>query len=351
MIRRPTHQTRRGSVALFMIIILVLSSVIVTSMTLAGGRDHDLTIRRIETTQAFYAAEGAMNMAMREIAMNVDEDADGAIGTISDDANDANDPVLGGARCFVSGSPGALIRSAATSGRSDRTVLAEIASGTSSYSIFDGSEIGTTYMSFADLEDAYDTFIGVTTDEITFDGVNLNVRVTNHYRSQGIRFWNSSGALAGIREEDDQNVEPLDGYDGTYKPDQDRLYVRWPNDMEDRPFTFEFDTPVARVGSFIGMGKEGLEPRVSIKVYDSSDAELVEIIAFTDDFFEFHNREGFWGVIFDAPVIKKVTIRNMSTQNFANALVIDSIEWSATPGPAGGPYFAVTNWREVSPLD
>lgn len=92
---------RRGTVAISMILTLVIVDLIIVGIVVGGARDHDLTVRRIETINAFYAAEAGMNMAIRELMMNVDEDGDGAIGTISDDGNAANDPAIGQAQVLV----------------------------------------------------------------------------------------------------------------------------------------------------------------------------------------------------------------------------------------------------------
>lgn len=98
-IRRARH--RRATIAISMVIALVVVNLIVVSIVIGGARDHDLTIKRIETIQAFYAAEAGMNMAIREMMNNTDEDGDGAIGTISDDGNAANDPTFGQAQVLV----------------------------------------------------------------------------------------------------------------------------------------------------------------------------------------------------------------------------------------------------------
>ena len=92
---------RRGTVAISMILTLVIVDLIIVGIVVGGARDHDLTVRRIETINAFYAAEAGMNMAIRELMMNADEDGDGAIGTISDDGNAANDPAIGQAQVLV----------------------------------------------------------------------------------------------------------------------------------------------------------------------------------------------------------------------------------------------------------
>ena len=97
--RRP--RTRRGVAAIVMVMLLLLMAVMIIGIALSGARDQDLTVRRLETIQSFYAAEAGMNMAIREIIENADEDGDGTIGTISDDGNVNNDPQLGAARVSV----------------------------------------------------------------------------------------------------------------------------------------------------------------------------------------------------------------------------------------------------------
>jgi hypothetical protein len=48
-----------------------------------------------------YAAEAGMNMAIRELMVDRDEDGDTYTGGISHDLNDATDPYLGNARFVV----------------------------------------------------------------------------------------------------------------------------------------------------------------------------------------------------------------------------------------------------------
>ena len=93
--------SRRGTAAIAVVIMLVLLQMSVAGMVLSGGRDQDLSTRRMDTIRAFYAAEAGVNMAVREMSKSVDYDADGTIGSISNDANATNDPALGSARVFV----------------------------------------------------------------------------------------------------------------------------------------------------------------------------------------------------------------------------------------------------------
>ena len=97
----PTGRTRPGMAAMAMIVILLIVDLIVVSVVLSQGRDHDLTVRRLETVRAMYAAEAGVNMAIRELMEDADEDLDGTIGTISDDTIDATDPALGQANFVV----------------------------------------------------------------------------------------------------------------------------------------------------------------------------------------------------------------------------------------------------------
>ena len=101
MIRMRRTRHHRATVAISMIIALVMVNLIILSIVIGGARDHDLTIKRVETIQAFYAAEAGMNMAIREKMSNTDEDGDGAISSISDDGNAANDPTFGQAQVLV----------------------------------------------------------------------------------------------------------------------------------------------------------------------------------------------------------------------------------------------------------
>ncbi|MHC4128087.1 MAG: hypothetical protein ACYS1E_15180 [Planctomycetota bacterium] len=96
-----TPGQRRAVAAVAMVVILLFIDLIVVGMVVGLGRDHDLTVHRMRTLEAEYAAEAGMNMSIREMMNDADEDGDGAIGTISDDSNDGNDPALGNAQFVV----------------------------------------------------------------------------------------------------------------------------------------------------------------------------------------------------------------------------------------------------------
>ncbi len=125
MTRRRRTRHRRATIAISMVIALVVVNLIIVGIVIGGARDHDLTIKRIETIQSFYAAEAGMNMAIREMMNNTDEDGDGAIGTISDDATPANDPTFGQAQVLVIvtvAGPPTTLRSKGRSGDARRQV-------------------------------------------------------------------------------------------------------------------------------------------------------------------------------------------------------------------------------------
>ena len=91
----------RGLAVIAIIITLVVLNLIVVAIVVESARDHSLTVRRLETVQAMYAAEAGVNMSTREMIEGVDEDGDGKIGAISDDIDPATDPSLGPARFVV----------------------------------------------------------------------------------------------------------------------------------------------------------------------------------------------------------------------------------------------------------
>ena len=80
-----------------MVVILLMVDLIIVGIVVGLSRDHDLTVRRMQTIEAMYAAEAGVNMSIRELMNDADEDGDGTTGTISDDSDDANDPTLGNA--------------------------------------------------------------------------------------------------------------------------------------------------------------------------------------------------------------------------------------------------------------
>ncbi len=120
---------RRAIIAVAMIIILLLIDLIIVGMVVSQARDHDLTIRRQQTVEAFYAAEAGVNMSIRELMVPADEDGDGFAGSISDENptyDPNNDPTLGNARFYVSATGNTILTSEGRSGEARRTMTAEL---------------------------------------------------------------------------------------------------------------------------------------------------------------------------------------------------------------------------------
>ena len=109
---------RRAIIAVAMIVILLIIDLIIVGMVVSQARDHDLTIRRQQTVEAFYAAEAGVNMSIRELMVPADEDGDGVEGSIADIP-------LGNARFYVSKS-GTTLTSEGRSGEARRTMTAEV---------------------------------------------------------------------------------------------------------------------------------------------------------------------------------------------------------------------------------
>lgn len=98
------HRTRRGLTAVAVILALVIVNLVIVALVLQGARDHDLTVRRVESIQAYYAAESGLNMAIREVITDLDEDGDCLMGSVSHDGNDGNDPGFGAGQFMATAS-------------------------------------------------------------------------------------------------------------------------------------------------------------------------------------------------------------------------------------------------------
>jgi hypothetical protein len=212
---------------------------------------------------------------------------------------------------------------------------------------FDSSGIGSTYLTFASLAAAHDAFMGTPEDSITFSEFAVPTTVTTQYSaSKGVTFSNVGGTLSTVMYEGNTAaggyiLDPLDGYDGTYMPDSDKAYCRFPNTDAGSPYTITFATSMATVGSFIGMGVidpaertvKGPVKTLTVKAYDASNVLLATLSVNTDQWVQLYNREGFWGIHSDTANIKTITILNDYPVNYLNAMEFDNLEWSSTPVP------------------
>jgi hypothetical protein len=126
-ISRHLQIPHRGIAAVAVIVVLVIVDLIVVGVVLSEARGHEVTVQRLETVRAYYAAEAGMHMAMRELMLQENHDDDCAIGTISNDGIDANDPALGAASFMVTAIPSGsqyAIRSYGRSGDARREMSA-----------------------------------------------------------------------------------------------------------------------------------------------------------------------------------------------------------------------------------
>jgi len=73
---------RRGAVAVAAVVLMILVNLVIVGMVLVGARYQDLTTSTIETTRAFYGAEAAMHLALRELSQDEDFDGSGDTGGI-----------------------------------------------------------------------------------------------------------------------------------------------------------------------------------------------------------------------------------------------------------------------------
>ncbi len=98
--KRKPLRARRGVVAVGMILVMVFLMLVVTTVVVCDARDSDMARNREQADRAFFAADAGIQMAVREIMDDADEDGDGGVGTISDGVP-ATSPVFNGAPVTV----------------------------------------------------------------------------------------------------------------------------------------------------------------------------------------------------------------------------------------------------------
>ena len=57
---------RRGVAAVAMVVFLIVVDLIIVGFVVGIGRDHNLTVHRMRTLEAMYAAESGVNMSIME---------------------------------------------------------------------------------------------------------------------------------------------------------------------------------------------------------------------------------------------------------------------------------------------
>lgn len=195
------------------------------------------------------------------------------------------------------------------------------------------------YNTFGELQQAYDQFFGVSEGVVDLNGLSEGTKLSQQYRDRyGVSFLNSDGgrysSYSGVRKEAGAIAEHITGYDGTYMPNGDNVYVKFNNDDATKPFTIVFDDPVAAIGAFVGMGVQGAVHTLSVSVYDIK-GELLGQHQVNSWLWEANsskqNYESFFGMQAGEAVISRVEILNDAKKNFANALLLDNLEFTSTP--------------------
>jgi len=202
------------------------------------------------------------------------------------------------------------------------------------------------YSSFEKLSTSYQAFMGNAAGLIDFNGLSGGSLLGDQYADAfGVRFLNTGAgryaSSSGIHTEGDANAEDVTGYDGSYMPSGDPLYLKFDNDLTDSPFTILFDQAVQSVGAFIGMGVQGNVHTWTVSIYGEAD-ELLDRKTVQSWLWEKdsdrQNYESFFAARADGALISRVEILNESKKDFANGLIIDSVAFDGggrvVPEPA-----------------
>jgi hypothetical protein len=206
---------------------------------------------------------------------------------------------------------------------------------------FDETDGGRSNMTFDGLVALHDQFKGEPAAMISFDLLEAGTVLGDQYaESLGVTFENTAvgryAQYAVMYPEGGAVVEDVTGYDGTYMPDGDMMFVKWDNHLADSPFAILFDRPVLAVGAFLGMGVQGDVHTLTVTVYDVLGDVLgqrtIQSWLWESDSYR-QNYETFFGVRADEPQIARVEIRNDSDTDFANALILDNVWFDADPAP------------------
>ncbi len=74
---------RGGTVLVGIVVAVMVVAAGIVVVAIAGRREQDSMIRRFEAMRAFYAQEAAVQIAVREVLRQQDDDGDGVIGTVA----------------------------------------------------------------------------------------------------------------------------------------------------------------------------------------------------------------------------------------------------------------------------
>ena len=206
---------------------------------------------------------------------------------------------------------------------------------------FDETGAGHGYVAFRDLHSAYDAFLGDASGLIDFNDLRPGTKLADQYADRfGVTFQNAAngrnGASSGVYPAGGTTVEDVTGYDGSYMPAGDLLYAKFDNDVRGTPFTILFDKPVAEVGAFVGLGAEGSVHSLTVSAFSAKNRLLGEQTVESwlwEKKSAGQNCESFFALRSDQANIGRIEIRNNSTQDFANGLLIDNVAFGSAAVP------------------
>lgn len=89
---------RRGAAGVVAIVMLAVLALVAGGVVLSGARDQAVLTGSLEGAAANLAADAGAELVMKELMDETDHDGDGAVGSISNDGNAGNDPVINGCR-------------------------------------------------------------------------------------------------------------------------------------------------------------------------------------------------------------------------------------------------------------
>ena len=208
------------------------------------------------------------------------------------------------------------------------------------------------FADFDSLLGAYIAFIsnpfnGENTTLLDLEDLEVGEKLADQYLGElGVFFSGADGGqfndITGIAVEGDPfSTEDLTGYDGTYQPDGSQVYIRFQNTVEnpDAPFTIHFTIPQRNVAAFLACGVQGSDHSFTVTAYDGS-SQPIDVQQVTAQLWEEdptgQNYETVFAVKSAIPNIRSVSIVNNSTLPFADALLIDSIQFATSPAITPG---------------
>jgi hypothetical protein len=198
---------------------------------------------------------------------------------------------------------------------------------------FDESDGGAGYDNFLLLSACHDEFIGEPDGLITFGDLPAGTMLSDQYaKAFGVTFQNTAqgkrASQSTIQPEGGATVGNLTGYDYSYMPGGDNVFIKFDNYQKKSPFTILFDDPVTVVGAFVAMGTAGKTHTLTVTAYDRNNQLLASHTVNSwlwESTTAQQNYESFFGLRMDEPLISRVEILNDSSKDYANALILDNL--------------------------